>query len=536
MKKLLLFILPVVIALASARADVTLPALISDNMVLQHPQAAVWGKADPGEQVTVKIAGTVATATADGEGHWRVKLDGLKPGFVGSMTVAGNNTLTIQNVAVGDVWVGSGQSNMDMPIGPSPAGIWKPLQSVLNAEQETAAANFPNIRMFTVPWKGSETTFNDVESNQWGQGKWEVCTPATVPLWSAVGYFFSQKLHQDLGLPIGFIRSCMGGTTCQTWTPTEVLQGDPDFKEHYYIPRQEAIRDYPQLKEKYDKELLPAWTAASESAKAAGQPIPPKPNQPAPAGATHCPSTLYNGMIAGLTKYPIKGVVWYQGETDRVDASRYRRMLPQMIGAWRKAWGQGDFPFYIVQVANYGEQYPYPTSSGFAEVREAHRETALKVPNSGLAVTIDIGQAKDIHAANKQEVERRLALVAEAKTYGKEIVYSGPAFASAQFDAGNVTVTFQPGTAAGLTTQDGGPIKGFAIAGEKKVFAWADAKILPGVAGSKEAEGTVFLSCPQVAKPVAVRYGWADNPQVNLVNQSGLPAVPFRYEGWSPNQ
>ena len=232
-------------------------------------------------------------------------------------------------------------------------------------------------------------------------------------------------------------------------------------------------------------------------------------------------------MIAGLTKYPIKGAVWYQGETDRVDPSRYRRMLPAMIAAWRKAWGQNDFPFYIVQLANYGEQWPYPTSSGFAEVREAHREAALSVPNSGLAVTIDLGEAKNIHPANKQEVGRRLALVAEAKTYGRDVVCSGPSFASAQFDAGNVRIIFRPGTALGLTPQDGGPIKGFAIAGEDKKFVWAEAKILPGGSVSKETDGTIVLSSPQVAKPVAVRYGWADNPQVNLVNQAGLPAVPF---------
>jgi len=536
MRKFLLFLLPLA-PFTVAYADVTLPPLISDNMLLQRPEAAVWGKADPGEAVTVKLGATVAKTTAGQDGNWRVQLKGLQPGVAGDMTVSGKNTLTVQNVAVGDVWVCSGQSNMEMPLkAPGKTG-WNSIGGVLNFEQEIATANFPKIRMFTVPKKSSETPLEEVV------GKWEVCSPENVPHWSATGYFFGRQLHQDLGLPIGLIHTSWGGTSAQAWTPTDVLQGDPDFKTAYYDKRQAELANYPAAKEKYDKETLPAWQAAADAAKAEGQPIPRKPQEPAGPGMRGTASALYNAMIFGATQYPIKGAIWYQGESNAGDAVRYRRLLPAMITSWRKAWGQGDFPFYIVQLANFMAPRTEPADSNWANLRDAQRLTALNLPNTGMAVAIDIGEEKTVHPSNKQEVGRRLALAAEAKTYGKEIVFSGPAFDTAKFDGANAIVTFKPGTAVGLTTKDGGPVKGFAIAGADQKFVWAEAKIVPGdipVQASKSSKTksktptplVLKLSAEGVTQPVAVRYAWANNPDVNLINKAGLPAVPFRTDDW----
>lgn len=533
MKKSLLYLIPVVWAVGSAQGDVTLPPLISDNMLLQSSKAAIWGKADPGEKVTVKLGQTVGTATAGKDGRWRVQLNGLKPGVPGEMTVTGKNKLMVHNVAVGDVWVCSGQSNMEMTVAKGP---WCGYGGALNADQEVAAANYPKIRMFIVPKKPSETPVEDLP------GKWEVCTPENLPHWSATAYFFGRQLHQDLGTPIGLLHTSWGGTSAQAWTPSEALQADPDFKKTYYDPRQKEIADYPMLKEKFDKETLPAWEAAVAAAKAEGKPEPRKPRGPIPPNGAPTPGALFNGMIHGATPYAIKGAIWYQGESNAADYLRYRRLLPAMIDAWRTAWHQPNFPFYIVQLANFMSPSPEPVDSNWAGLREAQWFTAANHPHTGMAVAIDIGDEKNIHPANKQEVGRRLALAAEAKTYGKPIVSSGPAFDRAVFEGNSVKIFFKPGTAIGLATSDGQPVKSIAVAGEDKKFVWAEAKIVPSeVAPAKPVKGKkaktatpskeqilVVTAPPGIEKAVSVRYAWANNPAVNLVNQAGLPAVPFR--------
>ena len=536
MKKLLL--LQLLLVCTVVRADITLPPLISDDMLLQRSQAAVWGKADPNETVVVELGGISAKATADKDGSWRVKLNGLNPGLAGTMTIAGKNTITLQNVTVGDVWVCSGQSNMSMWVGPvTTPGAWRGYKGVVNFEKEISSAQFPQIRMFQAVPTMSETPVDEV------QGQWKVCTPENVKTWSAVGYFFARQLHQDLGIPIGMIHSSWGGTSAQDWTPSAVIEGDPALKEAYFDPWQTAVASYPAQHEAYEK-ALPAWREAVAAAKQAGTAIPREPYKPLepfkpgmeqpghfPTPAVlDTPGAIYNAMISGATKYPIKGAIWFQGESNSWDKIPcYDRLISAMVDSWRKAWGQGDFPFYIVQLANYQARRPEPADSNFALLRDFQRKISLVVPNSGLAVAIDIGDEKDIHPANKQEVGRRLALVAEAKTYGKNLVYSGPFFDSAEFDAAKAKITFKPGSALGLKTQDGGPIKGFALAGEDKKFAWAEAQI---VAVGPGAEETLVLSSAQIPKPVAVRYAWASNPEVNLVNNAGLPAVPFRTDDW----
>ncbi len=521
MKKFIPLFLPLALAFSAASGDVTLPQIISDNMVLESAKAVIWGKADPGEKVTVKLGQSAATATADKDGRWSAKLVGLKPGTPGEMTVTGKNSLTVKNVAVGEVWLCSGQSNMSMAFkgGHSPTG------GILNFQQEIAAVNNPDLRMFCVNRKSSETPLEAVE------GQWLVANPTSAAFWnwSAVAYFFGRQLQQDLNLPVGVIHSSWGGTTAQAWTPTEILQGDPDFKAAYYDTRLAELAAYPASLEKYNNETLPAWQAKADAAKAAGQPAPNKPRKPILGpGEGGSPSALYNGMLNGLTSYGIKGAVWYQGESNEKDSDRYYRLLPAMINSWRKAWAQPDLPFYIVQLANFRAPTPDPVDCDWANLREAQRLTAETLPHCGLAVIIDIGEEKSVHPVNKQEVGRRLALIAEAKTYGKKIVYSGPAFDKVQFKGNAAKITFKPGTALGLKTTDGTPAKCFAIAGEDRKFVWADAKLeaAPG------AQPTLVLTAPGVEKPVAVRYAWANNPPVNLVNEAGLPAVPFRTDSW----
>lgn len=514
--KLPFVILFLVASACNLAANVSLPPIISDNMVLQGTKANVWGTAAPGEAVSVTFGKTTESAVAGSNGRWSVILTGLQTGDTGDLTVSGRNTLLVRNIIVGDVWLCAGQSNMDMTVGKS---SWHP--GVKNAEKEIADAKYPRLRMFTVFKKSSETPLVAVN------GKWEICSPETVSRWSAVAYFYGRQLHQNLGMPVGLIQAAWGGSNATAWTPAEVLREDPEFKTAYYEPRQAELANFPALKEKYEKETLPAWQAAVEDAKRGGTPLPEKPKGPIGPGWCDTASALFNGMIFGLTQYSIKGAIWYQGETNgrnADDALRYRRLLPAMITAWRKAWGVGDYPFYLVQIANFKKQTPEPTDSYWADVREAQRLTAEMLPQTGLAVAIDLGEAGNVHPANKQEVVRRLALIAEHKTYGKEVIFSGPAFASVHYNAANARVTFHPDTIKGLSTSDGGNIKGFALAGADGKFAWANAKI--------EDDRSIVLSAPGILHPVAVRYAWANNPAVNLVNGAGLPAVPFRTDNW----
>lgn len=490
----------------NAQADVRLPALISDNMVLlQDAPANVWGWADPQENVTVAFAGKTVKAVADAEGKWSVKLEGLAPSAEGEMKISGNNQLTIKNVAVGEVWVGSGQSNME----------WKVANSA-NPQQEIAAANFPKIRMFTVQRTPKAAPQTDC------QGKWEVCTPETAGNFSAVAYYFGRDLYGALKVPIGLIHSSWGGTPAEHWTPTDVLAADPDFQG--FAKSWEAVKaNYPKAKESYDQ-AVEAWTAAAEQAKAAGKPAPRRPSAPRGGDDFGSPGCLYNGMIAPLLPYTIRGAIWYQGESNASNARLYRKLFPTMISSWRQRWNVGEFPFLFVQLANFNAgKTPtgQPEESNWAELREAQTMT-LGLKNTGMALAIDIGEATDIHPKNKQEVGRRLSLIAQATVYYRDVEFSGPLFTSAQEEDGKLRLSFRH--AEGLKAADGGKLKGFAIAGEDRKFVWADAEI----------QGDhIVLQSPNVAKPVAVRYGWANNPECNLVNASGLPASPFRSDDWS---
>jgi sialate O-acetylesterase len=485
----------------TALANVKLPAILSDNMVLQQGKpAGVWGWASPGEKVTVRFAGKSAETVAGADGKWGVKVEGLPPGTAGEMTVAGENTLTIKNVVVGEVWLASGQSNMAFQVANS-----------RDAAQEIEAANFPMLRMYTVDEAASTEPAEDTA------GRWEVCTPENVPHFSAVGYFFARRLSQTLQEPIGIIHSSLGGTPAEFWTPTAVLAANPVFKR-VFDSWERAVADYPQAKEKYDLDLA-AWREAAK-ARAPGTEAPLPPAEPVGRGAFGSPGGLYNGMIAPLTHFTIGGVIWYQGEANARNGEFYGKLFPTLIRSWRQAWGNDDLPFLYVQLASFMERHAEPADTRWARLREAQLQT-LEVPHTGMAVTIDIGDPKDVHPKNKQDVGKRLALWAEATVYSRDEEYSGPLPGGMQIAENKARITFRHGH--GMKAADGGKVKGFAIAGSDRKFVWAEAEI--------QGEDVV-VSSPEVAKPVAVRYAWDDDPECNLVNSAGLPASPFRTDQW----
>jgi sialate O-acetylesterase len=486
-------------------ADVKLPAVIGDNMVLQRGKAAhIWGWAEPGEQIMVNASWRTMAwgVTANKDGKWSFEMSPPKTAGPHEMTVSSKNTITIKNILVGEVWVCSGQSNMQWSV-----------KASANAEQEIAGADYPKVRLFTVKRKVADEPQTDCEGN------WTMCSPETVPGFSAVGYFFGRDLHKELNVPIGLIHTSWGGTPAEAWTRRGALESVPDcvpILERF----DEAMAKYPQAKKKYDEDVV-KWKEAAEKAKAEGKNPPRRPRGPFGPGNPHSPAGLYNAMIAPLIPYSIGGGIWYQGESNAGRAYQYRKLFPAMITNWRKDWGQGDFPFLFVQLANFMAVTPEPVDSAWAELREAQLMT-LALPNAGMAVIIDIGEARDIHPKNKQDVGKRLALWALGKSYGKKLVYSGPIYKSKRTESNKITLEFEH-VGGGLIGRGGEPLKGFAVAGADRKFVWADAKI----------EGdTVVISSDEVSEPAAVRYGWANNPVCNLYNKEGLPASPFRTDDW----
>jgi len=492
-----------------AAADVKLPGLFGDHMVVQRDATLpVWGWAEPGEKVTVDLAGQSKTATADADGKWSVKLDAVKAGGPHVLKVEGNNRIEIADVLVGEVWLCSGQSNMAMSVG-----------GCLNREAEVAAANLPQIRMMTVSRVPAETPQDDC------RGDWKVCSPETVAGFSATAYFFGRTLHRELDVPVGLINSSWGGTPVQAWTALKNQQALRELKPLLDEWKKNIAAYDPEAAKQKHQEQLARWEQRAKQAKAAGKPVPRKPAAPSdPRLNSHRPANLYNGMIAPLVPYAIRGAIWYQGEANagRYNASLYGLQLSTMIANWRDVWGQGDFPFLWVQLPNFRapQQQPVQTD-GWVIVQEEMLKT-LAVPNTGMAVTIDIGEADNIHPKNKQDVGKRLAIWALGMTYGEDVVRCGPLYNSMAKRDGRIEITLDC-VGSGLVAQGGGPLRGFAIAGEDKQFVWAEAKI----EGDK-----VVVSSPQVKAPVAVRYAWASNPDCNLYNRAGLPASPFRTDDW----
>ncbi len=496
------------LATSAAFSDVKLPAVISDGMVLQQGmQVAIWGTADPGEQVTVTFRDQKPTATADANGKWRVELKPLEPGGPFPMTVEGSNKISLHDILVGEVWICSGQSNMAFSVSRS-----------TNAEKDTAEADYPMIRLFKAPQVVGDEPQDDIDAT------WQICRPETVGPFSATGYFFGRDIHKALRVPVGLIGTNWGGTAAEAWTSRPTLERNPALQP--ILDRwDQVLANYPtavkQHQVKQHQERLAKWEETAKQARAEGKPVPRRPRAPAGPGSSRTPGGLYNGMIAPFINYAIGGAIWYQGEANAGRAYEYRKLLPAMIRDWRRSWGQGPFPFYIVQLPNFREIKPEPGDSDWAELREAQFMTT-SLPNVGIAVTIELGEANDIHPKNKAPVGHRLALAALANVYDQNVVHSGPVCKSMAVEGHGIRIQFKH-VAGGLVVKDADRLKGFAIAGSDGKFVWAIARI----DGS-----SVVLSSPLVRQPVAVRYAWADNPVCNLFNDAGLPAAPFRTDDW----
>ena len=479
---------------SSSYADVTVPALLADHMVVQRGLPVhVWGMAAPHEAVSVAFRGETKAGTADDNGRWSIYLSPGEAGGPFELSIKAANAIVLNDILVGDVWVASGQSNMEFP-----------MTGLVNAQTEIAAAQYPKIRLFLVKHKPADYPLENVESKGWA-----ACTPETAADSSAVAYFFARNLQQKLSVPIGLIESSWGGTAAESWTSLHTLGADaalmPVFSARSKMVDEQSTNVLRQQREDVE------FQKAVAQAKADGKPLPWP--QWHPDFAAWAPAALYNGMIAPLTPFAIRGVIWYQGEANASPdrASLYARLFQTMIRDWRNSWGEGDFPFLFVQIANWntepGELWP--------EVRNAQRQ-ALALRNTGMAVTIDIGDPNDIHPKNKQDVGLRLSLAARAITYGEKIEWSGPLYRQITQEEHALRVWFDH--ANGLMAK-GTTVTGFELAGADGKYSAADAKI----------EGTsVVVSSAAVPAPVSVRYGWAPNPNCNLFNKEGLPASPFQ--------
>ena len=496
-------VLPWVVALASlasARAELQLAAVFSDNAVLQQGKSVpVWGWCDPGETVVVEFRGR-RVETVSENGRWFVKLPRQRAGGPDPLVVRGRSQmLVLTNVLVGEVWVCSGQSNMEWPLSRSE-----------NSQAAIEAAANPQIRLFTVPKLKADEPVENVKAS------WQLCDPTTVPGFSAVAYFFGRDLQRARGVPVGLVHTSWGGSPAEVWMRREVIDMDPDFRKSILDP-------LPERRKKYEASLA-AWEKDAAALRSQGkQPTTGRPS------LGWVPSELYNGMVHPLIPYAIAGAIWYQGESNAGRAYEYSRLFPTMIRNWRGDWGQGDFPFLAVQLAPWdrnkkrslAEITAQPGESDWAELREAQLLATQVLPKVGMAVITDVGDKDDIHPVKKEPVGARLALAARRIAYREPIVHSGPVFRSLSVSGGEARLRFDY-VGGGLEAR-GGELTGFQICGSNREWVWAKARI----------DGRrVVVSSPQVAEPVAVRFGWSDFPVVNLFNKEGLPASPFRTDNF----
>jgi sialate O-acetylesterase len=524
-------------ALAAAlRAEVKLAAVFTDHAILQRDTVVpIWGTARRGERVTITFRTQSLVTKADREGFWRINIAPMPANpYPADLVVSGSNTITLHDVLIGDVWLCSGQSNMEWSVRLSDY-----------AATETATAHFPLIRHFKVATQmAHEQPAADI------QGSWTVCTPETAPHFTAVGFFFARELIQDLGVPQGILNISWGGTPLESWLSPAMLAASP----HAASVAQawaKTVAEYPAKKAEHDRRMS-EWEQRAAAAKAAGQPEPPdRPWRPAGPGLPEEPTVVWQGMMAPVVPYAIRGVLWYQGESNVGREAEYRDLFPALIRGWRDAWAGAaqpatsveeprkkrrrksddavvaappavePFPFLFVQLPNYADNAPL--GAAWARLREA-QTAALALPATGMAIAIDVGESTNLHPPHKQEVGRRLALVARAQVFGEGIDAAGPTYAEHTFAPdGTVRIRFDHAE-IGLVCR-GPRVQGFLLAGADRVFQPADARI----------EGdTVIVSSPVVKAPMAVRYAFANDPQpdANLYNGAGLPAAPFRTDNW----
>ncbi|MGV3757308.1 MAG: sialate O-acetylesterase [Verrucomicrobiota bacterium] len=501
-----LFSLALLAASLSAHADARLASIFGDNMVLQRDQKLpVWGWASPGEAVSVQLdSQSAVSTTADAAGKWRVELPAQKAdGKARTLTVKAKNTLTLKDVLVGEVWLCSGQSNMEWTVNNSD-----------NSKDEIAAANYPLIRHIKVPLKPASLPQDEFKAS------WQVCSPQTAGNFTAAGYFMARKLQKELGVPIGLINSSWGGTRIEPWTPVSGFADLPALKDiHNQVLK--TLPDNAQYQQKLKQHLdaVDKWSANAKTALAENKPVSVPPAFPAdiaPLTSHQSPTTLFNAMINPFVGFPIRGAIWYQGESNHGEGMLYTEKMKALIQGWRKIWGIGEFPFLYVQIApyKYGAEDPNVLAT-FWEAQSA----AQAIPNTGMVVTTDIANLNDIHPKNKQDVGLRLALLALKNTYGKsDVVANGPKFKSLKTAGDTLVVTFE-NTAGGLKSRDLKPLTWFEIIGPDTDFTKATA-VIDG--------DSVILSAPNVKSPTAMRFAWHKDAEPNLANGAGLPAETFR--------
>ena len=473
-------------------ADVKLPNIFGSHMVLQQGQKnKVWGLAEPGESITVTIENQSHQAKAGADGKWQVALDSLAAGGPFVLTVKGKNEVKFEDVLVGEVWICSGQSNMQWSV-----------NAANDPDLEKASAKFPRLRLITVPNVGTQEP-------QWDfNGKWQACTPETVGNFSAVGYFFGRQLHQTLDTPVGLINNAWGGSACEAWIRRDLLAADKQY--------QPLLARWKEMESSFESLSTKATSSEDEKKQLEGL------RRQVTGNAR--PANIYNGALKPTIGYGIRGAIWYQGETNAGRAYQYRELFPLMIKNWRDEFGQGDFPFYWVQLADFMAEKPEPADSAWAELREAQTMTMSKLPNTGEAVIIDIGEGKDIHPKNKQDVAKRLARWALAEVYKTPgITCRSPLYKSMEKQGGKVVLTFEHVT-GGWRPFDVAEPRGFTIAGADKKFVLAKAKVLNPT--------QIEIWSESIAEPAAVRYAWADNPVCNMYSVAGLPLTPFRTDDW----
>jgi sialate O-acetylesterase len=475
MKRITLIFVFLTFCTASVKSEVKLPSIFGNNMVLQREiPCPVWGWADAGEEISVSIAGQTKSTKTNADGKWSVKLDPLKVGKPLTMKIKGRkNVINFENVQVGEVWIGSGQSNMNYGLG-----------NTIDSKNVIENANYPDIRLVTIPNVAQKEPQDNCNC------QWVECSPATVKWFSAVLFYFGHKIHKDINVPVGLIHCSWGGSSCEAWVNEKVLANEPIYN---------GIFERRKIFNPEDPNLR----------------------------ISHQVGYLYNGMVRPIVGYGIRGVLWYQGETngDNLPKAReYTVLFPELIRDWRAQWGV-DFPFLFVQLASYRAPAKTPSEGNWAWVREAQLR-ALSLPETGMASALDLGDADDIHPRNKFDVAKRLSLVARHVAYGETLVHSGPVYDSSRVEGRAIRVAFRQcggGLMAGIGKKPGVELSGFGIAGADRKFVRASAVI----------EGdTVFVSSESVPDPVSVRYGWADNPSANLYNKEGLPASPFRTDDW----
>lgn len=502
----------------TAHAELRLPAIIGDNMVLQQKQSnPIWGWDTPGTEVKVTLGNQSKTAQADAKGKWTIKLDPLPASAVPTfMTIQGTTKRELKNILVGEVWVCSGQSNMGFN-----------LNSVWDADLDIATAKYPQIRLISVPQVGTQELQDDFK------GQWEECSPLTAGSFTAVGYHYGRVLHEMLGVPVGLIDNAWGGSSCEAWVRRDVLEKDARFKAMIDKWKQTEATYTDAVFETQKAEhqaKVDAWVIARKEALKAGKPVPANPPR-APQNVLrgqHRPGNLYAGCLHPILGYGIKGAIWYQGESNASRAHEYGYLFPLMITHWRNEWKQGDFPFYWVQLADFKPEQAEPGDSDWAELRESQTMSIRKLANAGQCVITDLGEANDIHPKNKRDVAERLARWALVKDYGLNLPYRSPELKESTFEGDKALLTFDFAP-QGLRTIDVDEVKGFALCGADQKWVWAKASI---IGGSKKGTNQIAVSSPQVPQPVAVRYAWSDNPICNVFSAEGLPVAPFRTDNF----